>query len=109
MLVNHTARRSQKAFPAPFPRLVANVGIFNIKRSVKGIKTTDCQEFLPIDRARASTSPENGNAFAIFFIRLDLVMPKIEETPLKSCSSLTCLLPATARISKENLRSHGEY
>src|ERR1700741_3635006 len=104
MFVNHTTRRSQKAFPAPFPRLVANVGILNIKRRVKGIKTTDCQEFLPIDRAGAPTCPQNGNTSAIFFTRLDLVMPKIEETPLKSCPSFTCLLPTTARISKENLR-----
>src|SRR5712692_7282861 len=86
MFVDHTACRSKETLPTPLPRLVRNVGIFDVKRSVERIKATDCQEFSSIDCARSTPGPENGDGFEFLLARLDLIVPEVKRTSFEFCA-----------------------
>src|SRR2546426_8083534 len=80
VFVNHMTCWSKETFPAPLPRLVRNVGIFDVKGSVEEIKATDCQEFLSIDGARSTPGPKDRDGLEVLLARLDLIVPEVKST-----------------------------
>src|SRR5438309_7203455 len=108
MFVNHTACRSKKALPSPLPRLVRDVGVLDVERSIEGIKATDCCEFLPIYGAGSTSGPEDGNGIEVLVARLDIIVPEVKKPSFESCAGFTRFFAATTWIGKKNLGRYGE-
>src|SRR3989442_16034780 len=80
VFVNHMTCRSKETFPAPLPRLVRNIGVFDVKRSVETVKTPDRPKFLPIYGTRSTTRPEDRKSIEVLVARLDIIVPEVKKT-----------------------------
>src|SRR2546425_493264 len=83
------------------PRLVRNIGIFDVKGSVEEIKATDCQEFLSIDGARSTPGPKDRDGLEVLLARLDLIVPEVKSTSFESCTCFSRFFSPASCIGKE--------
>jgi len=58
MLVEDPAAGFIEDLPSPFPGLIAQVGVFQVKRRKQGIEPSELEELAPVKRRGASTPVE---------------------------------------------------
>src|SRR5690242_11436231 len=97
MFMNYAARRSEQAFPSPFPCLVGNVGVFDVERLVKRIKTTNIEIFFAADRARTAAGPKDGNAVLRFVALTNVIVPEIKSPSFETSAGLAGLFTPALR------------
>jgi hypothetical protein len=108
VLMNDPACRRQQAFPAAFPSLIRQVGVFDIEGVVQGIKPPNREKLIPVDSARAASCPDDWDGFRSFVRGLNLGVPEVKEPAIEARSSHSGLFPATALIGEKDLRSYCE-
>src|SRR5262245_28538173 len=102
MLVHDVTFRSEHGLPSPFPGLVADVGVLDVKRVVERIQAAQQPEFANIDRARPASRPEYGRRGLV--VGLDRVMPKTKEAVLELSARFSGFFPATRGVRERDLR-----
>src|SRR5262249_3171106 len=108
VLVDHTTGRRQQRFPASFPCLIRQIGVFQVERMIKGIESAKDKILFPVDGARAAAGPEHWDLLRRLLVRCKVVMPQIRKSVLEPASSLAGFFSSAGCIREKNLRCDGE-
>ena len=103
MSVDDTAGWRQQALPTTFPRLIRNVRVLNVKRTIERIESADCEIFLAMDSTRTPASPKDWDTVAHFILLTEVIVPQIKRSVFKACACLASLFAPALGIREEDL------